>query len=70
MNRMLLLALGLFIFGCDNANHSTNSTGTENTPSESVQEGAGSEISPQLEGIQDSAVRLQVDTISTAPETE
>ena len=72
MDRILLMTLGLLVFGCDNAskkseNPDTNSAGIENTSSEdnsteSVQEGAGSEISPQLEGINDSATRLKVDT--------
>ena len=72
MNRILLVTLGLLFFGCDKAskkseNSENNPAGIENTSSEdnstnSVQEGAGTEISPQLEGIDDSASRLKVDT--------
>jgi len=75
MNRILLVTLGLLIFGCDNAskkseNSENNPAGIENTSSddnstESVQESAGSEISPQLEGIEDSAARLKVDTVNS-----
>ena len=75
MNRILLVTLGLLIFGCDNAsktseNSDNNSAGVGNTSSEdnsteSVQEGAGTEISPQLEGINDSAARLKVDTVNS-----
>ncbi|MBK0402411.1 hypothetical protein I5M27_05405 [Adhaeribacter sp. BT258] len=79
MNRIFLLAFGLLVFGCDNAQKnsetSENAAGVENTSSEdnsnqSVQEGAGSEISPQLEGIEDSATRLKVDTISSSQDAQ
>jgi hypothetical protein len=70
MNRILLLALGLFIFGCDTSSgkRDTENNGTRTNTNESVQEGAGTEISPQLEGVEDSASRLKVDEIHSAEE--
>ena len=71
MKNILLLATGLLIFGCENSNRTTESeTNSETISDESVEKGAGSEISPQLEGINDSAVRLNVDTISSSPEAQ
>lgn len=74
MKKLTLLALSLVFFGCESSNKSETTT-TENTSAEtetttSVEEGAGSEISPQLEGIEDSAARLKVDTISSAAEAQ
>lgn len=78
MNKVLLLALGLLFFGCDKASrnneHSGNTTaGVHNTTSENhaagnVQEGSGTEISPQLEGVKDSASRLEVEEVHSAEE--
>jgi hypothetical protein len=80
MNKVLLLAVGLSFYGCDNAarnSENPENTGaggeninSENNAAESVQEGAGSEISPQLEGIEDSAARLKVDTINSVQEVQ
>jgi hypothetical protein len=68
MTRILLLALGLLIFGCDNSKGTIkNGNKTENAD-ESVDIGSGTEISPQLEGVKDSSTRLEVDTVSSAQE--
>lgn len=72
MKKVLLLATGILFLGCESTTR-TNTTETEvnhSNTDESVTEGAGTEISPQLEGIEDSASRLKVDTISAAPETQ
>lgn len=75
MKKILLLALGLLFFGCDKSGRNSENAGANNStsndnPTNSVQEGAGTEISPQLEGVADSASRLKVDTISSAQEAE
>jgi len=70
MKKTLLLASGLLFFGCENANRTTEqetTTQTQTHTDESVEIGAGTEISPQLEGVEDSAARLEVDTVSNSP---
>jgi hypothetical protein len=70
MNRILLLALGLLLFGCDTPNQTkeNESSNAETIKDESVEIGSGNEISPQLEGVEDSATRMKVDTINSANE--
>jgi hypothetical protein len=68
MNRILLLVLGLLIFGCDQKKQPKNQENPETQTEESVEIGAGSEISPQLEGVADSATRMKVDPVSSAQE--
>ena len=74
MKKVLLLATGILFLGCESTTRTetdaTETTVDETTSDESVTEGAGSEISPQLEGIEDSAARLKVDTISSAQESQ
>ena len=71
MKKILLLATGLLVFGCETQRtETTRTTTTETNPDESVEIGAGTEISPQLEGIEDSASRLKVDPISAPRETD
>ena len=75
MRKVLLLSIGLIFFGCESTtrNETTETTETnvnETNSDESVAEGSGSEISPQLEGIEDSAARLKVDTINSAQEAQ
>ena len=67
MKKILIFSLGLFIFGCDRANKKTETQNATSTTTEeqSVEKGAGTEISPQLVGVQDSAKRLKVDTINS-----
>ena len=59
MNRILLLAVGLILIGCNKERATGN-----------LEEGSGTEISPQLKGVEDTAARLKVDTISSAKGAE
>ena len=68
MNKILLLAFSLLLFSCDKKTQTHKTRTSETTANESVEMGSGTEISPQLEGVQDSAKRLEVDTISSAEE--
>ena len=72
MKNILLLATGLLFFGCEKANRTTETETktTKTTTHKSVEKGAGTEISPQLEGLEDSASRLKVDTINSAKEAQ
>ncbi len=75
MKKLLFLATCLFFFSCEkntrnSETHSTETHSTDTKTTESVEKGAGTEISPQLEGLEDSASRLKVDTISTAEDAQ
>lgn len=60
MKKIVLIAFVLFIFGCKKSDKTIED--------QSVEIGSGTEISPNVVGVQDSAVRLKVDTISSAEE--
>lgn len=61
MKKLLIIGIGFFAFACGDANNT--GTNTDATTDESVEIGSGEEISPQLEGLEDTA-RLEVDTLS------
>lgn len=62
MKKLLIIGIGFFAFACSDANNSETNTDATTTD-ESVEIGSGEEISPQLEGLEDTA-RLEVDTLS------
>ncbi|MER2996756.1 hypothetical protein [Pontibacter populi] len=74
MKIILIIGLGFFAFACSDANTTNEEADTETTTTEEtlgdgdVEIGSGEEISPQLEGLEDTG-RLEVDTISSPIET-
>ena len=76
MKKLLIIGVGFFAFACGDANTTNEeaNTETEITNEETlgdgdVEIGSGEEISPQLEGLEDTS-RLEVDTISSPIETD
>jgi hypothetical protein len=75
MKKILIIGLGFFAFACNDTNTTnkesdTDATRTEETTGDNdVEIGSGEEISPQLEGLEDSG-RLEVDTLSSAAEEQ
>lgn len=73
MKKILIIALGFFAFACGDANTTNDEADTETTTTDEtlgdgeVEIGSGEEISPQLEGLEDSG-RLEVDTLSSPAE--
>ncbi|WP_266203009.1 hypothetical protein [Pontibacter kalidii] len=67
MKKILFIALGAFTFACSDASDNTTAdeaTMEENNMEESVEIGAGEEISPQLDLDSGENARLDVDTLS------
>ena len=70
MKKILIIGLGFFAFACSDANTTNEEAEVETTTTEEtlgdgdVEIGSGEEISPQLEGLEDTG-RLEVDTITT-----
>ncbi|QHL86365.1 hypothetical protein GU926_02465 [Nibribacter ruber] len=70
MKKVLMVATVLLGFGCGDSNTTTTRQTTQDMATdESVEIGAGDEISPQLEGDDDSA-RLRVDTVTSSQEVQ
>ncbi|WP_162426811.1 hypothetical protein [Pontibacter pudoricolor] len=73
MRKTLIIGLGFFAFACNDTNTTNKESDTEATRTEEtagdndVEIGSGKEISPQLEGLEDTG-RLEVDTLSSATE--
>jgi hypothetical protein len=68
MKKIVLIAFVLFIFGCKKSDKTIEEQRT--IEDQSVEIGSGTEISPQVVGVEDSAKRLEVDTISSAKEAQ
>lgn len=73
MKKILIIGLGFFAFACSDANTTNEEVTTETTTTDEtlgdgeVEIGSGEEISPQLEGLEDTAL-LEVDTLSSPAE--
>jgi hypothetical protein len=69
MKKVLIILLAVFAFACSKAENKSEDTNRDiGAVNESVEKGAGEEISPQLEIDSDTARDLKVDTISSAQE--
>ncbi|MBC5774732.1 hypothetical protein H8S95_11715 [Pontibacter sp. KCTC 32443] len=66
MKKLLIISLGLFIFGC---NSNTGNDDEHATSEENIEVGSGEEVSPQLETTRDSA-SMEVDTVSSSTEID
>ncbi|NEM99109.1 hypothetical protein [Pontibacter burrus] len=75
MKKILIIGLGFFAFACNDTNTTNKESDNEATRTEEaagendVEIGSGEEISPQLEGLEDTG-RLEVDTLSSAAEEQ
>jgi len=71
MKKLLIILLGTFAFACGNTdNDAGNINGDATTIDESVDKGAGEEISPQLKFESDSNENFEVDTVTSAESIE
>ncbi|MBB6611630.1 hypothetical protein H7F15_11325 [Pontibacter sp. Tf4] len=81
MKKILIIGLGFLTFACTESNTTADEADAEVTTTDEtrttdetvgdgdVEIGSGKEISPQLEGLEDTG-RLEVDTLSSATEEQ
>ncbi len=68
MKKVLIVALGFLTFACGESGNTAGNSNNGTNIDESVEKGAGNEVSPQLQTEGDSATRLEVDTVSSSTE--